>query len=216
MTLTVKEWVASIEGKKYKEVVEDESLRDEIIERLGLEEKVKQLIAGRLLPKSYSNIVEMYIDRAIVSQQDYVRRSIPFVNALKNKKSINSFTMKEIFRPEINKYVWDNHDKNYLYVSPVSIVSSELEKKEVIKLLERYGYKESTIKKWMQENVGKIKLSNKYVGRRQPIKVKTEDMVELIGGFSEVHLKLLELASTDSSTIKTEELRAILGEKLFD
>jgi hypothetical protein len=68
----------------------------------------------------------------------------------------------------------------------------------------------------MQENVGKIKLSNKYVGRRQPIKVKTEDMVELIGGFSEVHLKLLELASTDSSTIKTEELRAILGEKLFD
>ncbi|MNO00598.1 hypothetical protein D3C81_2205210 [compost metagenome] len=55
MTLTVKEWVASIEGKKYKEVVEDVSLRDEIIERLGLEAKVKQLIAGRLLPKSYSN-----------------------------------------------------------------------------------------------------------------------------------------------------------------
>ncbi|WP_339831796.1 hypothetical protein [Paenibacillus sp. FSL R7-0272] len=212
----MKEWVASIEGKKYKEVVEDESLRDEIIERLGLEEKVKQLIAGRLLPKSYSNIMEMYVYRAIARQQDYSKRNINFIRALKNKKSINSFTMKEIFHPEIDKYIWENHDKTYLYVSPVSLVPSGLEKIEVIKLLVKYGYKESTIKKWMQENVGKIKLSNKYVGRKHPVTVKTEDMIRLIGGFSEVHLKLLELASTDSSTINTEELRAILGEKLFD
>ncbi|MBT2284256.1 hypothetical protein HUB98_09435 [Paenibacillus barcinonensis] len=221
--IEVSQWIESIKNLNYRGVLNDRSIREDIETKLNLT-KAEGVIQSKNALKTYDSIMETYIYKEIKNKTDYRNRNKKFLNCLNKSKNIDDFTMNEIFGPELSDLQNRNkqqisHAKSYIQNAESTPENHKyIEKESVIELVKKYGIsdKESTIKRWMQPDEKRIKAIKTRVGRQQYLSVKQEDMIEYLGNQSEVHQKLFKLAETDSPTIKTDELRYILGKELFE
>lgn len=220
--IEVSQWIESIKNLNYKGVLNDRSIREDIETKLNLA-KSEGVTQSKNALKTYDSIMETYIHKEIKNKTDYRNRNKKFLNCLNKSRNIDDFTMNEIFEPELSDLQNGNkqqifHAKSYIQnAESTSKKHKYIEEESVIELMRKYGIsdKKSTIKRWMQPNEKRIKASITRVGRQQYSSVKPEDMIEYLGSQSEVHKKLLKLAESDAPTIKTDELRYILGKELF-